>query len=66
MQGRGGSVRNSRRPSIDTTPPPQQSQIITLVDNDTSVLTQNLKGFDDVSDFLLTDNVFMFVCLFIS
>lgn len=46
-QGRG-SVRNSRRPSIDTTPPPQQSQIITMVDNDI-VLPQSMKGFDDVS-----------------
>lgn len=47
-QGRG-SVRNSRRPSIDTTPPPQQSQIITMVDNEV-LLSQNIKGFDDVSD----------------
>lgn len=50
-QGRG-SVRNSRRPSIDTTPPPQQSQIITMVDNEV-VLPQNLKGFDDVSRNIL-------------
>lgn len=50
QQQRGN--RTSRRPSVDTTPPPQQNQIITLVaatEND--VLAQNIKGFDDVSEF---------------
>lgn len=56
QQGQGntrGTVKTSRRPSIDSTPPPQQtaqSQIITVVAGNEMIIPANLKGdFNEVS-----------------
>lgn len=48
---RGVTLRNSRRPSVETTPPPsvqQQPQLIGLMPND-MILQQNIKNMDEVS-----------------